>query len=132
MQKQLIHYRYRIFEDTEHSTISIDNIKLSKAMWHTSPHKLEKLDKWVRSLNNPSGIVEYEEIDRYTNSITYKPPMGPPEKFYTRDELFVMSRDELCEIAGTMCIPTINIKNDSLIRLILNNQTRFQNSQSAV
>lgn len=126
MANNLIYYRYKIHKDHPNDKISIEDIKLQKDKWHTSANKLDKLNSWIKSMQNPQGFVEYEEFDIKSGNITYKPPAGPPEIFYDRDQLFVMSRDELCNVANDLGISTINIKNDHLMRLILQNQVRFQ------
>lgn len=128
MSNKLVYYRYKLRDDGKAPAdrVGVGGHNLSTTEWKISPHKLETLNPHLRSLNNPDGWVEMQEFDPYTEEVYGAPATKVPEKAYNRDQLAVMKRDELVEIAKSLALETYNAKADMLVNKIIDAQAKFQ------
>lgn len=109
--------------------MGVEGYHLDKTERLLSSTQLDRLTKHVRSMHNPGGLLEYQKIDQYRN-VLYTPPMEPPVEFYTRDQLFEKKRSDLEKIAEALLLDTVAIKDDILIKKILQEQAKYRVSES--
>lgn len=129
---QTILYRYRLYPNNSFKTnrICIEKHTLSAPEgnnpgWTYNPYKIEKLSKYVRTKDNPDGPVEYEEYDPLTREILYKPNLSGMCKMHSRDELFTYDRQQLEKIADNIYVNHIAVKDNNLIKAILQEQSKY-------
>ena len=137
--KEIFH-RYRLVND-EHVTVprlGLEGVTLIKPTetdeaWLVSRHKLEKLHKHVRSMQNPTGFVEYQEFDAWNpKEPTFTPPVTAPTVFFSRDELFTLTRKELEQAAHKLSLNPVALKDEALIKKILQEQKKYQPEEVVV
>jgi len=107
------------------SRMGVDGTNLSQTEWLISRTRIDRLTKHVRSLNNPKGLVEMQEFDPFTGEVYATPALTPPTIIYTRDQLGVMTREELLEIAHKLDITTRGAQADMLVRKIIQEQQKY-------
>lgn len=126
-----VYFRYKLRDDgmAPATRMGVDGTNLSQTQWLVSKFKLDRLTKHVRSLNNPKGLVEMQEFDPFTNEVYATPALTPPTVIYTRDQLGVMTRDELLEIAHKLDIMTRGAQADMLVRKIIQEQQNYMKKE---
>jgi hypothetical protein len=95
--------------------------------WLMSAQKINSLESFIRTKDNPKGIVEHEEYDAFSGETLFEAyPKNPPVKTdYTRQELASLSRQTLIATAKSFGLSTVGNKEDVLINKILSEQEKL-------
>jgi hypothetical protein len=122
------HYRYKLNENAGAESVSVEGTHLTKSNWLVSMHKLRKLDNYIRTTTNPTGIVDCDEFVPTSGKVlnsNVENMQAEPKEFEQRD-LEDLSRAELDRIAAYYNIKSNSVVTDVLIKNILQAQrTKF-------
>lgn len=109
---------------------SVEGIAL-QSTWQMFNGKEIKLEKWVRSVANPTGIIDYQKFMPTTGEVL-EDPMKKTLIFRAKvkaQDLLFMTRKELTEICKQLQISVVNKKDEVLRRLILEKQNKAVESK---
>ena len=124
-----IMFRYKLNENTKFDNQSIANVKLSKN-WMCTYNKQIILEPFIRTKSNPTGIVDYEELDLDQNNKVVKSSYDifkKKVKKYTREQLGIMTRSELVRIAEDMYeLNTFGWNDTLLAKRIIEEQAKYK------
>jgi hypothetical protein len=120
-------FRYKLNENVLDATAMINNIYLTKK-WTVFPEECVNLKNYIRTKDVPTGIVDFEEFDRFNQGIKVSSYIDFKKQFpqYTRDILASMKRDQIVEICKAYNITVVNKRNEFLINIILEKQEFFR------
>lgn len=117
-----IQYQYRLNESIKEDAMQIAGVNLTKE-WANFNYNNDTLTPFIKTLNNPNGLIDYQKIDADSYEVMYKSiPKIADLPIYTKQALFLMSRIELCNICREYGIVTVNRVNEFLIKEILERQ----------
>lgn len=124
-EKRVLIHRYKLIENYKFDKCQLGRVNLSTTEWTRFTDKKDSLDKYLKTFYNPDGCVYYEVINAAKNNelvskMWYDIKEFP--KMYSKIELSVMEREELCDISKYYSIITINRPNNILIKFILEMQ----------
>ena len=121
-------YRYRLNENAGVKSKQVGGVSLSTSAWVDLSNKREDLSCFVRTKSNPEGFLDFQIYD-----VTSKIPAFDSKdiadreiKIYTREELSIMTRNELIELAQVYNIDPVNKTDVFLCRLILAQQSNHE------
>jgi hypothetical protein len=109
-------YAYRLWGGIKDSPQKIEGLSFNKEKWYEIRQRLDKLEKWVRTDENPDGLLElriYDPNDNLRGNIL------DDKKIYSSDELIAMKRSDIEKICESWDINTIRRKKDKLIELLM-------------
>lgn len=127
---QNIRFRYRLNENfkEDQSTKQIEGITLKKDLWVIFPQKMMILSKYIKTIENKEGVLDYEEFNQVSGEI-YNSSVNNYQKLkegkipnYTRAILATMKRPQLTQICDLMDVETIHMNNSVLVNRILEKQ----------
>lgn len=115
--------RYRLNENANGDRMAVERFTLSKKEWLVVPSLLSGLRKWVRTKENPKGILDYEKYIPNTNEVVYSSKYyyeSKPMKV-SRELLLSYNRKQLCEVGYVWGIMD-NYPDKVLIQKIMEKQ----------
>lgn len=125
---QAVQYKYRLNSNWKDSdSLKLEGVELTRE-WIFFSKKKDSISHHVKTKLNPNGIVDYEEVNPYTQGV-YRSSVSEFDKklpIYTKDMLDVMKRDDLVEISRVYSIDPVRKTNDFLIKLIIDAQKQLQ------
>jgi len=122
-------HQYRLTDSVKEYTMQIAGINLTKD-WISYPNVAEKLVPFIKTDANKSGLVDYERKNYDSNEVLYKSvPNIDNMPIYTKAQLFIMSRVEICEICRDYAIITTNRSNAFLVKEILEKQSGVESTK---
>jgi hypothetical protein len=123
----IFYYRYKLNENSDTDSKMISKIEVSKK-WTIFPNEIKEFKQFIRTKDRPTGILDYEQFNRYTEGIHKSSIVEYSTRFpmYTRDTLASMPRKQLVEICNAYNISTVNRRPDFLINQILIKQEVFR------
>jgi hypothetical protein len=119
------HHKYVLNENTEAPNMSIEGIHVSKAP-KSFFSKQHLLHKYIRTKENPKGILDYEEYIPATGRIIFSnlKILNQDTVEVPLEELQLMGRDSLIEIAHHYNIDAIGKRDDVLVKKIYEAQKK--------
>ena len=118
-------YQYRLTDSVVEKEMQIAGVNLSKD-WVSSPNIIEKLIPFIKTDANKTGLVDYEKKNYESNEVLYRSvPNIEDMPVYTKSQLFIMNRSELCDICRDYAMVTTNKSNEFLVKEILEKQAKF-------
>ena len=123
------YYRYKLNENYKSDSKMISNIELSKK-WTIFPNEVEEFRTFIRTKDRPTGIIDCEQFDRFTNAVQKSSIVNFKKKLpmYARETLASMPRSQLVEICNAYSISTVSKRPDFLINQILTKQEVYRES----
>lgn len=120
---QRVIYRYFLNENFKGESCSFNGLVVTKTP-KDFDSKLEELDPYIRTKYNPTGMVDYQVINPYSNGSNFdsKEIFEKDLKIYSREEIALMNRDEIITICQIYNIPVVNMRTEILAKLILEKQ----------
>lgn len=134
MSAKSVHWRYKLNENEPLESKSVEGVNLTKDWTKLSMERKSQLEKHFRSRLNPNGIIDYEQIVPEGGKIirSSKDMFEKELKIYTIEQLTLMKRPEIADIANQYGITSVNKTNDFLIKLILKAQNEMVRSEAEV
>jgi len=124
------YFRYKLNENSDSDSKMIRQNELSKK-WTVFPYEVKEFKDFIRTKDRPTGIIDFEQFDRFTEAVQKSSAVDFHKKFpmYTRETLSSMPRKELVEICAAYNISTVNKRPDFLINQILTKQEIYREEQ---
>lgn len=134
MSAKSVHWRYKLNENEPLQSKSVEGVILSKEWTKLSMDRKPQLEKHFRSRLNPNGIIDYEQVIPEGGVIlrSSKELFEKELKIYKIEELTLMKRLELTDVANQYGITSVNKTNDFLIKLILKAQNEMVGKEEEV
>lgn len=134
MSANSVHWRYRLNENEPLDNKSVEGVILTKEWTRLSLESKPQLEKHIRSKINPNGIIDYEQVIPEGGKVirSSKELFERELKTYTIEQLSLMKRPELNDVASLYGISSVNKTNDFLIKLILQSQLKMQGNQEEI
>ncbi len=108
-------YRYKIEENDANDNKMVAGVELSK-QWKDFPSEKYELASFIKSVVNPNGFIDYEKKDLVSQEVIYRSVAKEREiPTYSKQALYLMSRNEIVEIFKMYGIDTTNKTKDFLI-----------------
>lgn len=125
-------WRYKLNENWKGAeSAQIGGVNLLATDWTIFPSRVVGLQRFLRTVKNPSGIVDIEEFYtsneddvRILNSSVPKKPEELPQKIYSLPHLSSLRHTELMNLARQYGINPANKKDKVLIREIAEAQKK--------
>ena len=108
-------YKYSLNDNCNLKSISLELKVVSKSKPYESRKKVEELQKYVRTLRNPDGILD---LDIY-NPVNPENPISSFMQIYNVEELMAMDRSDLVNICESFQIDSVRKKKEKLIQDII-------------
>lgn len=127
-------YRYKLNENAKQDEMKIADFHITKH-WKMVYSKPLKLDPFIRTKENPDGIVDYEKLNIDDNNRIVESSYRlfvEDITMYTREELSILSRQALKQIADPYKIDCGKYNDVFIIRKILEKQTEYQELQKRI
>ena len=127
MKNVNVRFEYRLNSNATGDTVSVNGIVLTKS-WKPFPSMKKELNGKIKTIEFPSGIVDYREVDHKTGVVLMSSSdnMNMVATSYTTKELSVMRRDELVSISRKYNIDPRNKSDKFLQRLIQDKQESYK------
>ena len=124
------YYRYKLNENSESESKMIRQNELSKK-WTIFPNEVKEFKDFIRTKDRPTGIIDYEMFDRFTEAVHKSSIVDFNKRFpmYSREILASMPRTQLVSICNAYNISTVNKRPDFLINQILTKQDVYREEQ---
>jgi len=118
-------FRYKLNENANPKEITLERHKMTTS-WRDFSTKVNEFNPYVKTDQNPKGILDYEEYDERTKVVLNKPSegKGPDRLDYERAELATYDRQELEAIAKTFIIDHRHQRSEHLVDLIMKEQAK--------
>jgi len=111
-------YGYKLCDDiTITSPQKVNGILLKKEKYYEVQNRIEKLESYIRSSENPFGILE---MIMYDSKDLSKEDIFSRRRSYTSDELFAMRVPQLNDICETWDIDCIRKSKNKVVEELLN------------
>ena len=117
-------YGYRVNENCSSGSTKIQDVLYTNKKWKEYHKRRPELEVWVRTLENPQGILDMRIIDPYQAG--KKQYVFDQRKAVSESKLLLMKRPELVELAEIWDINPVKKKKDILIKLILQKMDIFK------
>lgn len=113
------HHRYVLNENVQESTMSVEGIHISKTP-KSFFNKQNLLHKYIRTKVNPKGFIDYEEYVPSNGKVIFSSlkVFNQEAKDVPLEELQMMGRDSLIEIAHYYNIDPVGKRDDMLVKKI--------------
>lgn len=113
------HHRYVLNENVDETNMSVEGIHLSKTP-KSFFNKQTTLHKFIRTKINPKGFIDYEEYVPANGKVIFSSlkVFNQEAKNVPLEELQMMGRDSLIEIAHYYNIDPIGKRDDMLVKKI--------------
>jgi len=122
-------YQYKIADSVKDDAMQVSGINLRRE-WTPFTSIQTNLIPFIKTLHNPNGILDYSKKNMESNEVIYKSiPNMEDLTIYSKQDLFIMNRQELCEICKAYTIITQNKRNERLIREILESQAKYSTNK---
>ena len=130
-----VRYRYRLnsnFKDESESK-QLEGTTIRKSEWTVFPQKIQHLFKFIKTLENEDGILDYEcfhliKGEIYDSSIlNYEKLKSGKAPNYTRAVLSTMKRPQLEKIANLYNVDSMRRINTVLVNDLLDKQEIIKN-----
>lgn len=113
-----IFYRYRINPEVEIESMQIAGIDMNKG-WKDFDRIQDVLTPFIRTKENPDAYLDFETYKPLTKEVlNNSQDYTKISEIYTRNELLLMDRKQLVEVAKSYNIDPVNKVNDFLLKLI--------------
>jgi len=125
---RMIH-QYKIIDSSKDNFMQIANINLRKE-WTPFTTIQQALIPFIKTISNPNGLLDYNKKNMESNEVVYRSiPDIENLSIYSKQDLFIMTRQELCEICKAYTIITQNKRNERLIKEILESQAKYSTNK---
>ena len=130
-----IKHRYRLNDNFKESSNSmqLEGLTVNTDKWTIFPQKMLILSKFIRTVENEDGILDYEQFQQVTGEIldssvnNYKKLKEGKIPTYNLSTLSVMKRNQLEQIAHLMNCETMHKVTSVLVHNILEKQEQIKN-----
>lgn len=130
IDKTIVMYRYKLNENHKDKNAVLNNVFLTKD-WTVFSTENHSLSNFIRTKENPKGIVDYEEFNRITNGVRKSSYVDFKKRFplYTREVLASMPRKLLVDICKAYSIDVIGKKPEFLVEKIIEKQHIYKEQE---
>ena len=133
ISKPRLRYRYKLNDNQKANDCIVDGVFLTHD-WRDLDRHFDKLEKHIRTKDNPVGIIDFEEYNPISDGIVNSSVINFEKKLpmYKREVLATMKRPQIVEIAKSYNINPILKRDAFLINLILEKQVIYQNASKEI
>jgi len=127
-------YQYTINENAVNvdneflDSLQLEGLSFKRDKWLSHNSRIGNLDRYIKTKMNPTGILDYQEFRTDDEKVMYSSKDAFNEvadKIYNFEELSLMDRLEIVNIAKIYNLPLSGKTNKRLVKEILETQTNM-------